>query len=84
MLNTQILRQIDDTASVYQQRKQVQADEERRLFQRISQNFEATEKQLTSFQSSYDKWLKNQLSRKTELKTAFSNIDSKSESLRKR
>ena len=73
-LNTQVIRQIDEAASNYQQRKQAQQEDVKRTFQRISQNLDANDKLLASFQRNQDMWLRNVQRLKSELKSEFSKI----------
>jgi hypothetical protein len=73
-LNVQIMRQIDESTQIYQQRRQVQMEDEKRTFQRISQGFDVVEKQLSGFQRSQDMWIRNQQRLKAELKSEFLRI----------
>lgn len=73
-LNSQVLRQIEETTSNYQQRKSAQQDEEKRTYQRIIQNLDTNDKALMGYQRSQDMWLRNVQRLKLELKSEFSKI----------
>jgi hypothetical protein len=70
------MKQIDETASNHQQRKQSQQEEEKRTFQRILQNLDTNDKLLAGFQRNQDMWLRNVQRMKSELKSEFSKIRS--------
>lgn len=73
-VNTQFIKQIEETSQAYLMHKHSTLEDEKRLHQRLLQNIDNTDKHYAAFYRNQEVWQRNHQRLKSELKTEFLKI----------